>query len=178
MEVGEKEQLDIVFNQFPRQGTALIHVNILMSPSLTVFLLEKWPLLAKALVTNHEYLAASPYFVLRWAELPNDIKQSLVQEAMHHVKSRGCFNFVYQLEPQTVLDWATKLDLNKDLALVVQFLNFLSHNSAKLDQAWSDSFLKKVISESRDFVLQSRAKFHLNHPGVKFDTHARFDDLL
>jgi hypothetical protein len=158
MEVGEKEQLDIVFNQFPRQ--------------------EKWPLLAKALVTNHEYLAASPYFVLRWAELPNDIKQSLVQEAMHHVKSRGCFNFVYQLEPQTVLDWATKLDLNKDLALVMQFLNFLSHNSAKLDQAWSDSFLKKVISESRDFVLQSRAKFHLNHPGVKFDTHARFDDLL
>lgn len=85
---------------------------------------------------------------------------------------------MYQLEAQTVRDWASKLDLNADLAIVVQFLNFLSHNNVAVDPAWSDAFLKKVIDEARDFVLQSRAKFHLTHPGVKFDTRNRFDDLL
>ncbi len=139
---------------------------------------EKWPLIAKALVTNHEYLASSHDFRARWAQLPIDLKQSLVKEAMNHVKTRGCFNFVYQLEHQTVLDWAMKMDLNGDLGLLMQFLNFLSHNNVKLDQVWVNAFLKKVISESRDFVLQARAQFQLDHPDVKFDTHTRFDDLV
>eukprot|EP00029_Vermamoeba_vermiformis_P007235 TRINITY_DN3073_c0_g1_i2.p1 TRINITY_DN3073_c0_g1~~TRINITY_DN3073_c0_g1_i2.p1 ORF type:complete len:1052 (+),score=232.64 TRINITY_DN3073_c0_g1_i2:374-3157(+) len=158
IEVGDKEHMDIVFDQLPRQ--------------------EKWPLIAKALVTNHEYLATSPYFMSRWTQVPIELKQSLVKEAMHSAKTRGCFNFVYQLEPQTVLEWAMKMDLNTDLAHIAQFLNFLSHNRVKLDRAWINTFLKKVVAESRDFVLQTRAQYQLEHPGVKFDNHTRFDGVV